>query len=181
MCAHACDCVWTFFLGCCKIWPKTRASLFTEILLHKSCCVVRWWASYNFRFIIPVCSHLWMILGSFCTLQSPTEQPTDKMWECYASAAYDACLVQLNICLDNSCTASLPDSPHLVGVRVVEEVGPVWIRLHEPELKQLPEAQLEDVETDLETEGEERFVFTAMLLSSIWYSHSTALAQCAAT
>lgn len=40
--------------------------------------------------------------------------------------------------------------PHLVGVWVVEEVGPVWIRLHESELKQLPETQLQDAGTDLE-------------------------------
>ena len=41
---------------------------------------------------------------------------------------------------------------HLVCVCVVEEVGPVWIRLHKPELKQLSKTQLEDVETDLEKE-----------------------------
>lgn len=39
-------------------------------------------------------------------------------------------------------------------VGIVEEVGPVWIRLHEPELKQLPETQLEDVERDLEMREE---------------------------
>lgn len=43
-------------------------------------------------------------------------------------------------------------SPYLVGVRIVEEVGPVWVRLHEPELKELPEAQLQDVEGDLDGE-----------------------------
>lgn len=44
--------------------------------------------------------------------------------------------------------------PHLVCVSVVEKVGPVWIRLHKPELKQLSETQLEDVETDLGRRGE---------------------------
>lgn len=44
--------------------------------------------------------------------------------------------------------------PHLVCVCVVEEVGPVWISLHKPELKQLSETQLEDVETDLERRKE---------------------------
>lgn len=47
--------------------------------------------------------------------------------------------------------------PHLVGVWVVEEVGPVWIRLHESELKQLPETQLQDAGTDLKWR-EEAFV-----------------------
>lgn len=63
---------------------------------------------------------------------------------------------------------------HLLGVWVVEEVGPVWIRLHEPELKQLPETQLEDVERDLETGGQETFVFTVTLLLPMWYFHSIA-------
>lgn len=40
-------------------------------------------------------------------------------------------------------------SSHLVSFGVVEEVGPVWIRLHEPELKEFSEAQLQDVEGDL--------------------------------
>ena len=44
--------------------------------------------------------------------------------------------------------------PHLVCVCIVEKVGPVWIRLHNPELKQLSETQLEDVETDLGRRGE---------------------------
>lgn len=39
---------------------------------------------------------------------------------------------------------------HLVCVGVVKEVGPVWIRLHEPELKQLPQTQLQDVGADLQ-------------------------------
>lgn len=56
--------------------------------------------------------------------------------------------------LDDSFTTSRADPAHLVGVRIVEEVGPVWIRLHEPELKQLPETQLKDVERDLESRGE---------------------------
>lgn len=42
--------------------------------------------------------------------------------------------------------------PYLVGVRIVEKVGPVWVCLHEPELKKLPEAQLQDVEGDLDGE-----------------------------
>lgn len=45
---------------------------------------------------------------------------------------------------------------HLVGLRIVEEIGPVWVRLHEPELKELPEAQLEDVEGDLEGDAQPR-------------------------
>ena len=32
---------------------------------------------------------------------------------------------------------------------IIEEVRPVWVRLHEPELKQLSEAQQQDVLTDL--------------------------------
>lgn len=55
--------------------------------------------------------------------------------------------------------ASFQCITHLVGVWIVEEIGPVWIRLHEPELKQLPETQLKDVEGDLQ--GEARpYVFT---------------------
>ena len=46
--------------------------------------------------------------------------------------------------------------PHLVGLGVVEEVGPVGIRLHEPELKQLPETQLQDAEADLQRRGATR-------------------------
>lgn len=42
---------------------------------------------------------------------------------------------------------------HLVRVGVVKEVGPVRIRLHEPELKQLPETQLQDVGADLQHRG----------------------------
>ena len=34
-------------------------------------------------------------------------------------------------------------------LRIIEEVGPVGVRLHVPELKQLSEAQLQDVLTDL--------------------------------
>lgn len=53
---------------------------------------------------------------------------------------------------------------HLVCVCVVEEVGPVWIRLHEPEFKQLSETQLKDVETDLGWRGEVFGLFMVMLL-----------------
>ena len=60
--------------------------------------------------------------------------------------------------LDDQFTAS----SHLVCVGIVEEVGPVWICLHEPELKQLPETQLEDVERDLEMRGE---IYVAVLWS----------------
>lgn len=42
--------------------------------------------------------------------------------------------------------------PHLIGFRIVEEVRPVWVCLHKPELKELSEAQLQDVEGDLEGE-----------------------------
>ena len=41
---------------------------------------------------------------------------------------------------------------------IVEEVGPVWVSLHVPELKQLSEAQCQDVLTDLrqkQTRGRE--------------------------
>lgn len=34
-------------------------------------------------------------------------------------------------------------------LRIVEEVGPVWVSLHVPELKQLSEAKSQDVEADL--------------------------------
>ncbi|TNN38659.1 hypothetical protein EYF80_051176 [Liparis tanakae] len=44
---------------------------------------------------------------------------------------------------------------HPVRLRVVEEVGPVGVGLHESELKQLPEAQQQDVVADLEEEEEE--------------------------
>lgn len=42
-----------------------------------------------------------------------------------------------------------PCLPHPVRLRVVEEVGPVGVSLHVPELKQLPEAQHQDVLADL--------------------------------
>lgn len=38
---------------------------------------------------------------------------------------------------------------HPVRLRVVEKVGPVGVGLHVPELKQLPEAQHQDVLADL--------------------------------
>lgn len=37
----------------------------------------------------------------------------------------------------------------LVSLRIEEEVGPVWIRLHVAELKQLPQAQDQDLLTNL--------------------------------
>ena len=39
--------------------------------------------------------------------------------------------------------------PHLVILSIVEEVRPVGVCLHEPELKQLPQTQLQDFEADL--------------------------------
>ena len=42
-----------------------------------------------------------------------------------------------------------PPGAHLVQLRVIEEVGPVGVRLHEVELKQLPQAQYQDVVADL--------------------------------
>lgn len=50
-------------------------------------------------------------------------------------------------------TTSVLNPSHLVSFGIVEEVGPVWIRLHEPELKELPETQLENTERDLGTRG----------------------------
>lgn len=43
---------------------------------------------------------------------------------------------------------------HLVLLRVVEEVGPVGVCLHEVELKELPQAQNQDVVADLGGEGQ---------------------------
>lgn len=37
----------------------------------------------------------------------------------------------------------------LVSLMIKEEVGPVWIRLHVSELKQFPEAQNQDLFTNL--------------------------------
>lgn len=37
----------------------------------------------------------------------------------------------------------------LVSLMIKEEVGPVWIRLHVSELKQFPEAQDQDLFTNL--------------------------------
>lgn len=42
---------------------------------------------------------------------------------------------------------------YLVQLWVIEEVGPVGVSLHVPELKQLPQAQHQDVVTDLEKQG----------------------------
>lgn len=47
---------------------------------------------------------------------------------------------------------------HPVCLRVVEEVGPVGVRLHVSELKQLPQTQLQDILTDL-TERERDLIF----------------------
>ncbi len=43
---------------------------------------------------------------------------------------------------------------HLVLFTIIEEVGPVRVCLHEAELKQLSQTQLQDVETDLQNKGE---------------------------
>lgn len=51
---------------------------------------------------------------------------------------------------------------HPVRLWVVEEVGPVRVRLHEPELKQLPEAQHQDVLTDLRQKHREILFFILM-------------------
>lgn len=59
-------------------------------------------------------------------------------------------------------------SAHLVRVGVVEKVGPVGIRLHEPELKQLSETQLQDVEADLQRRT---LVFTTA--DKLWRCHET--------
>lgn len=54
-------------------------------------------------------------------------------------------------------TTSVLNSSHLVSFGIIEEIGPVWIRLHEPELKELPETQLENIERDLEMRGETHY------------------------
>ena len=48
---------------------------------------------------------------------------------------------------------------------VIEEVGPVWVSLHVPELKQLPQTQDQNVVTDLENQRKKK--------SAVWkaYSH----------
>ncbi len=46
---------------------------------------------------------------------------------------------------------------HPVRLWIIEEVGPVWVSLHVPELKQLSEAQCQDVLTDLRQKETHKF------------------------
>lgn len=50
------------------------------------------------------------------------------------------------------------DKTDLVSLRVEEEVGPVWIRLHVSELKKLPQAQPQDLLADLSARTRAKFV-----------------------
>jgi len=121
-------------------------------------------------FSLPVCSHLWSLPGSLCMLRSLREWSEEKKrrrkltW-CWESAPHNKVLEVIKSCTSGHSFCHPPvtwnvDSSHLVGVWVVKEVGPVWIRLHEPELKQLPQTQLEDVETDLGSRDETQcFIF----------------------
>lgn len=43
---------------------------------------------------------------------------------------------------------------HLVLFTIIEEIGPIGVCLHEAELKQLSQTQLQDVKTDLQNKGE---------------------------
>lgn len=45
-----------------------------------------------------------------------------------------------------------PPGAHLVQLRVIKEVGPVGVCLHELEFEQLPQAQYQDVVADLGAE-----------------------------
>lgn len=87
-------------------------------------------------------------------LQNPAEQPTNEMRVLCTFSIFDH---HSNILHH---TTSVLNSSHLVSFRIVEEIGPVWIRLHEPELKELPETQLKNIERDLETRGETNYRFS---------------------
>lgn len=56
-------------------------------------------------------------------------------------------------------------------LRVVEEVGPVGVGLHVPELKQLPEAQHQDVLADLERGGDKTLSQTLIGVSLVCFAH----------
>lgn len=59
-------------------------------------------------------------------------------------------------------TAAFGPQTHPVCLGIIKEVGPVGVGLHVSELKQLPEAQLQDVLTDLgqkQDKRKERFAF----------------------
>jgi len=49
---------------------------------------------------------------------------------------------------------------HLVLFTIVEEVGPIGVCLHEAELKQLSQTQLQDVKTYLPNNGEKESSFS---------------------
>lgn len=135
--------------------------VFVMILLPL-CAKVRanaqWFATFQpcgaFDFI-PVYNHLWRILGNSCTLQNPAEQPTNEERVFCINWKFDH---QSNIFDD--ATTSVQNSSHLVSFWIVEEVGPVWICLHEPELKKLPETQLKNMKRDLERRGETNHIFS---------------------
>lgn len=61
-------------------------------------------------------------------------------------------LVRTNVCRGRAVAARA----YLVQLWVIEEVGPVGVSLHVPELKQLPQTQHQDVVTDLPERGETR-------------------------
>lgn len=60
-------------------------------------------------------------------------------------------LVKTDCCIGRRVAAQA----YLVQLWVIEEVGPVGVGLHVPELEQLPQAQHQDVVADLE-QGETR-------------------------
>lgn len=112
---------------------------------------------------IPVYNHLWRIVGNSCTLQNPAEQPTDEMRVLCISSIFHH---HSNIFRH---TTSVLSSSHLVSFWVVEEVGPVWICLHEPELKELPQTQLKNIERNLEMRGETHYSLpSSHVPSSSW-------------
>lgn len=60
-----------------------------------------------------------------------------------------------NLVKNSTCTGRTAAAwTYLVQLWVIEEVRPVWVSLHVPELKQLPQTKDQDVVTDLETQGE---------------------------
>lgn len=89
-------------------------------------------------------------------LQNPAEQPTNEVRVLCIDSTFDH---HSNIFPH---TTSVLNSSHLVSFGIVEEIGPVWICLHEPELKELPETQLKNIERDLETRGETHYRFSCI-------------------
>lgn len=46
-------------------------------------------------------------------------------------------------------------------LRIIEEVGPVWVGLHVPELEQLSDTQSQDVEADLKEKKTKVYIHSA--------------------